>query len=422
MTIPIDEAYASELDERDPLAHIRERFVITDPDLIYMDGNALGRLPQETVTLAEDLIYQQWGTRLIRSWNEGWFSAPERVGAKIARLIGAQPQEVIVADSTSVNLFKLVVAALRVQQGRTRILTDNLNFPSDLYVLQGAIDLLGQQHQLEVLPSPDDIHGPVAALQAQLDDQVALVTLSHTVFKSGYMYDMAAITAAAHAAGALVLWDLSHSVGAVPVDLNAAQADLAIGCTYKYLNGGPGAPAFLYVRRDLQDVLRNPIAGWMGQRDLFNFELEYRPTTGLRHFLTGTFPVVSLSLIESGVDLLLEAGLHNLRAKSQRQSEYLINLWEEFLKPLGFTLNTPREADRRGSHVSLGHTECLRIDQALIHEMNVLPDFRPPDTIRLGIAPIYTSFRDIHSAVMCMQKVVTNHLYEKYPRQAPVVT
>ena len=406
MTIQTDLTYAIELDARDPLAHFRERFVISDPTLIYMDGNSLGRLPRASVTLAEDLIQQQWGERLIRNWNEGWFTAPERVGAKIARLIGAQPDEVIVADSTSVNLFKLVVAALRTQHGRSRILTDNLNFPSDLYILQGAIDLLDKQHRLDILPSPDGIHGPVAELQARLDSQTALVTLSHTVFKSGYIYDMPTITSAAHAAGALVLWDLSHSVGSMPVDLHVADVDLAIGCTYKYLNGGPGAPAFLYIRRDLQDVLSNPLAGWMGQRDLFNFELEYRPAMGIRHFLTGSPPIVSLSLIEPGVDRLLEAGLDNLRAKSLRQSEYLINLWEVLLEPLGFTLNTPREADRRGSHVSLGHAEGLRIDMALIHEMNVLPDFRAPDSIRLGIAPLYTTFRDIHTAVMCLQKIV----------------
>ncbi len=422
MTLQTDLAYAAELDAHDPLAHFRERFVITDPDLIYMDGNSLGRLPQSTVTLAEDIVQHQWGERLIRYWNEGWFTAPERVGSKIARLIGADPDEVIVADSTSVNLFKLVVAALRFQQGRSRIVTDNLNFPSDLYILQGIIDLLDKQHRLDILPSPDDIHGPVSEIQAELANQTALLTLSHTVYKSGYIYDMPAITAAAHEVGALMLWDLSHSVGSVPVDLHAAQADLAVGCCYKYLNGGPGAPAFLFMRRDLQDILRNPIAGWMGQRNLFNFELEYRPSQGLRHFLTGTYPVISLSLIESGVDILLEAGSENLRAKSKRQSEYLINLWEEFLKPLGFTLNSPRESDRRGSHVSLGHAEGLRIDQVLINEMKVLPDFRPPDTIRLGIAPIYTSYRDIHTTVMRMQKVVSDRLYERYPRQAPVVT
>jgi kynureninase len=417
-----DLAYAAELDAHDPLAHFREHFIISDPDLIYMDGNSLGRLPRATVTLAEDLIQQQWGERLIRNWNEGWFTAPERVGAKIAHLIGAQPDEVIVADSTSVNLFKLVVAALRIQHGRSHILTDNLNFPSDLYILQGAIDLLDKQHRLDILLSPDGIHGPVAELQTRLDSQTALLTLSHTVFKSGYIYDMPSITSAAHAVGALVLWDLSHSVGSVPVDLHAAYVDLAIGCTYKYLNGGPGAPAFLYIRRDLQDLLSNPIDGWMGQRDLFNFELEYRPTAGLRHFLTGTPPIVSLALIEPGVDLLLEAGLDNLRAKSLRQSEYLINLWETFLEPLGFTLNTPRDPRHRGSHVSLGHAEGLCIDLALIHEMNVLPDFRPPDTIRLGIAPIYTSFRDIHTTVMRLQNIVAERLYEKYSKEPPIVT
>jgi kynureninase len=422
MTISVDVEYASQLDAQDPLGRFRDRFVIDDPDLIYLDGNSLGRLPRDTVDLAEDLFHRQWGTRLIRSWNEGWFEAPERVGAKIARLIGAQSDEVIVADSTSVNLFKLVVAALRAQSGRSRILTDDLNFPSDLYVLQGAIDLLDKQHQLEIIPSVDGIHGPATGLQAALDDQVALVILSHTVFKSGYVYDMAAITAAAHAAGALVLWDLSHSVGSVPVDLNAAQADMAIGCTYKYLNGGPGAPAFLSIRRDLQSSLSNPINGWMGQKNLFNFDLVYQPAAGLRSFLTGTAPIISLSLIESGVDLVLEAGLANLRAKSELQSEYLIGLWSTLLQPLGFTLNSPDDVRLRGSHVSLGHAEGLRIDLTLLNDMNVLPDFRAPDNIRLGIAPLYTTFRDIHTAVMRLRRIVVEKLYEKYSTDAPIVT
>lgn len=422
MTISLDAAYAAQLDAQDPLAHFRERFVISEPDLIYMDGNSLGRLPKATVTLAEDLIQRQWGTRLIRSWNEGWFTAPERIGAKIARVIGAQPDEVIVADATSINLFKLVVSALRYQQGRTCIITDNLNFPSDLYILQGAIDLLGKQHQIAVLPSPDDIHGPVAGLQAALGQQTALVTLSHTTFKSGYTYDMSMLTEAAHAVGAMVLWDLSHSVGAVPLDVNAAQADLAIGCTYKYLNGGPGAPAFLYVRRDLQERLGNPITGWMGQKDLFRLELAYQRETGLRGFLTGTPPMLSLAMIESGVDLLLEAGLENLRAKSELQSEYLIELWEKLLEPLGFTLNSPRDRGQRGSHISLGHAEGLRVDLALLNDMGVLPDFRAPDNIRLGIAPLYTSFRDIHSTVMRLRQIVREKLYEKYPNEVPIVT
>ncbi|GAC1447355.1 MAG: kynureninase [Ktedonobacteraceae bacterium] len=422
MSISTDAAYAIELDARDPLAHFRERFVITEPELIYMDGNSLGRLPTAALPLAQDLVQRQWGTRLIRSWNEGWFTAPERVGAQIARLIGAQPDEVIVADSTSVNLFKLAIAALRFQHGRARILTDDLNFPSDFYVLQGAVDLLDKQHKLEIIPSVDGIHGPEDELRARLDGDVALLTLSHTVFKSGYMYDMPALTAAAHAAGALTLWDLSHSVGSVPVDLNAAQVDLAIGCTYKYLNGGPGAPAFLYIRRDLQDRLSNPIAGWMGQKNLFNFESAYQPAAGLRHFLTGTPPVISLSLIEAGVNLLLEAGMDNLRAKSERQSEYLIALWSSILAPLGFTLNSPTDVRRRGSHISLGHAEGLRIDLTLLNDMHVLPDFRAPNNIRIGLVPLYTSFYDIYTTVACLRQIVVEKLYEKYPNDAPIVT
>ncbi len=422
MTVPTDAAYAAKLDAQDPLARFRERFVIADSDLVYMDGNSLGRLPKDTLTFAEDVIAQQWGTRLIRSWNEGWFTVPERVGAKIARLIGAQPDEVIVADSTSVNLFKLAVATLQAQSGRSRILTDNLNFPSDLYILQGAIHLLDKQHRLEILPSPDGIHGPIAELQAQLDAQVALLTLSHTVFKSGYTYDMSAMTAAAHDVGALTLWDISHSVGSVPISLNEDQADFAIGCTYKYLNGGPGAPAFLYIRRELQERLSNPITGWMGQKDLFNFDSSYQPATGLRSFLTGTPPILSLSLIEPGVDLLLEAGLDNLRTKSEQQSQYLIALWKALLEPLGFRLNSPHNVHQRGSHISLGHSEGLRIDLTLLHDMHVLPDFRTPDNIRLGIAPLYTSFRDIHTTVMRLQQIVAERLYEKYPNETPIVT
>jgi kynureninase len=415
-------AYAAELDAADPLASFRNRFIIADPNLIYLDGNSLGRLPQATTGTLERVARDQWGDRLIRNWNEGWFTLPEQIGGKIARLLGAQADEVIVADSTSVNLFKLIVAGLRARPGRTRILTDDLNFPSDIYILQGIIEMLGGRHRLEIVPSPDGIHGPVEAIKQRLADDVALVTLSHTAFKSAYTYDMADLTAAAHGSGALVLWDLSHSAGALPVELNRAGADLAVGCSYKYLNGGPGAPAFLYVRRDLQDELINPIAGWIGQRNPFAFALDYQPSAGLRHFLSGTSPVLSLAAIEPGVDLLLEAGIDRLRSKSLQQTEYLIDLWRELLAPLGFTLNSPLDASVRGSHISLGHPEGLRIDQALIHEMKVLPDFRQPDNIRIGITPIYTRFADIYEAAMAMQRIVRERLYEKYSVDAPVVT
>ncbi|MFN3979727.1 MAG: kynureninase [Caldilinea sp.] len=420
MTTHCERAHA--LDATDPLAHFRARFANPEPDLIYLDGNSLGRLPHDTTALVHDLVERQWGGRLIRSWNEGWFTLPERVGGKLAQLVGAQSDEVIVADSTSVNLFKLAVAALRQQRGRTRILTDDLNFPSDVYILQGIVEMLDAGHRLEIIRSEDGVHGPVEALLAALDEDVALVVLSHTVFKSGYLYDMAAVTAAIHAAGALVLWDLSHSVGSVPVELNAAHADLAIGCTYKYVNGGPGAPAFLYVRRDLQPLLRNPISGWMGQHNPFDFTLNYVAEPGLRHFLTGTPAVLSLALVEPGVDLLLEAGMNALRAKSVQQSEYLIALWEEMLAPLGYVLKSPRQAERRGSHVSLGHVEGWRINQALIRNLNVLPDFRAPDNIRLGIAPIYTTFADVSMAVERMRRAVEERIYTHYSDQRAAVT
>lgn len=415
-------ATARRLDQVDELGYFRDQFVATDPSLIYLDGNSLGRLPKATVARLQDAVERQWGDRLIRSWNEGWIEAPTRIGDKLAQLLGAQPGEVTIADSTTINLFKLALAALRAQPGRHKLVTDDLNFPSDLYALQGICQLLGEDYTIEIVPSPDGIHGPVERLAAAIDQDTALVTLSHTVFKSAYTYDMAAITELAHQAGAYMLWDLSHAAGSVLCELNSAQADLAIGCTYKYLNGGPGAPAFLYVRQALQKTLTNPVPGWMGQANMFDFGLDYTPAPGLQHFLTGTPSVLSTLAIESGIDLLLEAGMDRVRAKSVQQTDYLIALWEQELAPLGFTLNSPRDSRYRGSHISLGHPEAWRIDQALIHEMKVLPDFRKPDNLRLGITPLYTSFEEIYQAVMCMKQVVTEQHYLRYSQDNTKVT
>jgi kynureninase len=430
MPFSIDATSARQLDDEDALAGFRTRFVVDDPDLIYLDGNSLGRLPRDTVARARDLLERGWGQRLIRGWNDGWIDINERVGDKIAHLLGAAPGEIAIADSTSTNLYKLALAALRACPGRTKIVTDDLNFPSDVYIFQGLAafgpasfdygrpkaspSAQDASYQIVIVPSPDGIHGPVERLLAAIDEDTALVSLSHTVFKSAYTYDMAAITAHAHRMGALTLWDLSHSAGSVNVDLNGANADLAVGCTYKYLNGGPGAPAFLYVRKDLQDELTNPISGWFGQKNAFAFGLDYEPASGIRRFLTGTPSILSVAPIETGVDLLLEAGMDRLRAKSVRQTEYLIELWREWLAPLGFTMNSPADSAWRGSHVSLGHPDAWRIDQALIEEMNVLPDFRKPNNIRLGITPLYTTFAEIHEAVKRMQRVVEEKLYEKY--------
>ncbi len=416
-----DSAYALELDRQDELAVFRDEFIIEDPELIYLDGNSLGRLPRRTVQRLRDAVEQEWGGRLIRAWNEGWFTAAERIGAKIGRLIGAGEDEVVLADSTSVNLYKLTMAALEARPERSRVVSDDLNFPSDMYILQRAIQHAGTARRLDVVPSPDGLVVPFERLAAAIDDDTALVTLSHTVFKSGFTYDLAAVTARAHEVGALVLWDLSHSAGALPADLKAAGADLAVGCTYKYLNGGPGAPAFLYIRRDLQAALRNPITGWFSQEDQFALEPDYHPAAGMRSFLTGTPPTLSLLAVEPGVDLLLEAGIDRLRAKSVQQTEYLIGLWRAWLEPLGFSLNTPTDPALRGSHVSLGHAEALGIDLALIHEKQVLPDFRYPDNIRLGIAPIYTSFAEIHEAARRIQAVVEEGLHQKYAGARPEV-
>jgi len=417
-----DADHARELDRQDELARFRDAFVVDDPSLIYLDGNSLGRLPQATVTRLRRLVEVEWGARLIRSWGEGWITAPHRLGAKIARLLGVAGDEVVVTDSTSVNLFKLVMAALGARPGRTTVVTDDLNFPSDLYILQGALRLMGPEYRLVVVCSADGVTGPEEELVGVIDEGTALVALSHTAFKSGFVYDMAAVSALAHQAGALVLWDVSHSVGAMPLRLGAADVDLAVGCTYKYLNAGPGAPAFLYVRRDLQHQLLSPIWGWLGQKAPFDFALDYVPAPGLQRFLAGTPPVLALAAIEPGVDLVLEAGLERIRAKSVRQTEYLIGLWEAMLEPLGFTLRSPREARRRGSHVSLGHPEGLRIDRALIEELGVLSDFRVPDNIRLGLAPLYTSYVEIHAAVMRLRRAVVERLYEKYPTEPPAVT
>ena len=448
MPLPIDVDYARQLDRQDVLARFRGEFVIDDPDVIYLDGNSLGRLPRRCIGRMHDAIDRQWGKRLIRAWGDDWFGAPQRIGAKIAQLLGAAADEVIVADSTSVNLFKLVMAALQARPGRTRVVTDELNFPSDLYVLRGALRLAGADYRLEVVRADDGMSVSADALAGSIDERTALVALhrsSHDVnIRSSFVHMLgdtvstAAVIvggwailatganwvdpALSFAIGALILWDLSHSVGAMPLSLDEAAVDLAVGCTYKYLNGGPGAPAFLYVRRDLQERLVNPVWGWFGRREPFDFGLEYDRAPGIAHFLTGTPATLSLLAIEPGVDLLLEAGLSRLREKSVQQTEYLVGLWEALLRPLGFTLNSPRDSKRRGSHVSFGHADGWRIDRALIEEMNVLPDFRHPDNIRFGIAPIYTSFADIHEAVRRLVAVMTERRYEKYPIERAGVT
>ena len=417
---------ADELDAQDELAAFRDEFVIEDPDTIYLDGNSLGRLPKRTVPHMQNVISHQWGERLIRSWNEDWINIPTDSGGKIAHLIGAEEDEVLLTDSTSFNLFKLIVAALRLQKGRTKIVSDEFNFPSDLYIMQGIIDMLDKKHRLQLIDSEDGISISEKSIKTAIDQETALVSLTHVAFKSAFMYDMAYVTKLAHDMGALIVWDLSHSVGAVPLDLNRNNVDLAVGCTYKYLNGGPGSPAFLYVRRDLQQKLIQPVWGWFAAENPFAFDLEFTPAKDITRFRAGAAPIVSMKAVEPALDIHLEAGIARLREKSRLQTSYLIFLYDQWLASLGFELGTPRQAESRGSHVSIRHPEGYRITRALIESpppaVRVIPDFRTPDNIRLGIAPIYTTFRDIHRSLDRIRVILEEKVYEDYPKEMLTVT
>lgn len=409
---------AVDLDEHDALAEFRDRFVITDPDLIYLDGNSLGRLPKDTVDRVRATVATEWGEGLVRSWRSGWMAEPASAGARLAPLIGADPDEVLLTDQTSLNLYKLASAALAQQASRSTVLTDSGNFPSDIYVLSGVAAAAGGSIRMV---GADPVAPSTTAIEAALDDQVGLVSLSQVNFKSGALLDMKSITAAAHDAGAMVLWDLSHSVGAVPIDLHGAGVELAVGCTYKYLNGGPGSPAFLYVARHLQDELIQPIHGWWGQKDMFGFGLEYQPAPGMARFATGTMPILSLVGAGVGIDLTAEAGIDRIRAKGVALTSFIVDLFDELPARYGFTLGSPRASDQRGSHVSLRHPDGYRIAQALIAR-NVIPDFRAPDVIRLGAAPLYTRFVDVWDAFERLAHIMETAAHEGFTDERDGVT
>lgn len=413
---------AQALDQADPLAGYRQHFYLPEPNLIYLDGNSLGRLPLQTIRSVREVTRREWGERLIRSWGDRWFQAPQVIGDKIGQLIGADSGQVVVSDSTSVNLFKLAMAALALRPERKRIVSDVFNFPSDLYILQGCIHLAGNEHRLHLVESEDGMSIDLSTLLSAIDRQTALVVLSHVAFKSGFLHDAAAVTQRANEVGALVLWDLSHSAGAVPVELDHWGAHLAVGCTYKYLNGGPGSPAYLYVRKELQSQLVSPIWGWFGQQRPFEFDLDYTPADGIARFLCGTPPVLSLLALEPGLDILLQAGIQPLRQKSIQLSQYLLFLHQELLQPLGFNLGSPPDPSQRGSHISLRHPQGYQINRALIEEMQVIPDFREPDNIRLGLAPLYTSFEDVWQSVQRICRVIYENRHAGYPAGRLVVT
>jgi kynureninase len=391
-------------DQQDPLSSVRSRFAVPD-GIVYLDGNSLGALPSETPARIEQVVRQEWGSGLIRSWNDaGWMDAPGRVGDKIARLIGANSGEVIVADSTSVNLFKLLAGALRLQAGRHFILTETGNFPTDLYVAEGLVEMLGGRHAVRQVERP--------AIERSLDGSVAVLMLTHVDYTSGAILDMARITAAAHHYGVLALWDLSHSAGAVPVDLAGSNVDLAVGCGYKYLNGGPGAPAYLFVARRLQVELKTPIAGWMGHATPFAFEGKYQPAAGIQRYLAGTPPILSMTALEVAIDLLQTVDQQEIRRKSQALGDLFIGLVEERCSGFSLEVISPRDTALRGSQVALRHSQARRMIRALI-DAGVIGDFRPPDLMRFGFAPLYTRYVDIWDAVERLHQVLLTRAWQK---------
>ena len=406
--VPMARADAAALDAKDELAFLRDEFSLPE-GVVYLDGNSLGALPRAAVTRVRDVVEREWGEGLVRSWNtHGWIDLPARVAALLAPLIGAGADEVAVADSTSVNLFKLLAGAVRLRPGRRAILSERENFPTDLYVAQGLSSVIGGV-ELRLVPR--------AGLAGALDESVAVLMLTHVDFRTGAIHEMAEWTRAAHRSGALVLWDLAHSAGALPVDLAGCEADVAVGCGYKYLNGGPGAPAFAFVARRHHEAFETPLTGWMGHADPFAFDTRYRPAAGIARLLCGTPPILSLAALECGVETVSRAGVDRLRRKSMALTDLFIRLVEQECSGSGLALTSPREATARGSQVSLRHPEGYAIVQALIAR-GVIGDFREPDMLRFGFAPAYLRFADVWDAVAALRAVMKQRDWERPEHRA----
>jgi kynureninase len=398
------------LDARDTLAPLREHFDLPQ-DVIYLDGNSLGARPKAALERARQVIAEEWGIDLIRSWNKaGWFELPSRLGDKLAPLIGAGPGEVTITDSTSINLFKVLAAALHMQASapptsqRRVIVTERANFPTDIYIAQGLTGWLDRGYQLRLIDAPEDLAGAI-------DEQTAVVMLTHVNYRTGHMFDMRAVTEHAHENGALMVWDLAHSAGAVPVDLNRDGADFAVGCTYKYLNGGPGSPAFVWVAPRHQPTFRQPLSGWWSHATPFAMQPEFQPTAGIRRTLCGTQPITSLAMVECGLDVFAQTDMDTIRAKSLALTDLFIQLVEMRCARHPLQLVTPREHEKRGSQVSFAHPHGYPVMQALIAR-GVIGDYREPHIMRFGFTPLYTRFVDVWDAVDTLTDILDHKKYD----------
>ena len=402
-------SHCQALDAQDPLAPLRRQFALPE-GVIYLDGNSLGARPVAALARAQQVIAQEWGNGLIRSWNSaGWADLSQRLGNRLAPLIGARDGEVVITDTTSINLFKVLSAALSVQRqrqpGRKVIVSEASNFPTDLYIAEGLAELLQQGYSMRLVNSPDE-------LPQAIDQDVAVVMLTHVNYKTGYMYDMQALTALSHECGALSIWDLAHSAGAVPIDLHKARADYAIGCTYKYLNGGPGSQAFVWVNPLLVDVVRQPLSGWFGHTRQFAMEAQYAPSAGIARYLCGTQPITSLAMVECGLEIFAQTDMASLRTKSLALTDLFIALVEARCAAHGLVLITPREHARRGSHVSFEHPEGYAVIQALIAR-GVIGDYREPRIMRFGFTPLYTSFTEVWDAVEILGDILDTGTWDQ---------
>jgi kynureninase len=392
-----------ELDAADPLGRFRDKFVPTEDGLVYLDGNSLGRPTKASVERVNALA-EAWSKRLIRGWDDGWLEMPLTVGDVLAKgVLGAGPGEVAVSDSTTVNLYRLASAALDAGQNRRTIVIERSEFPTDRYIVEG----LARERDLAIRwLDGDPIEGLTTdQIASTFDADTALLILSAVNYRSAAIVDIKPVTEAAREAGAFVLWDLSHAGGSIPVELDANGVDLAVGCTYKYLNGGPGSPAFLYVRRELQDRLRPPIQGWFAQREQFDMGPTFDREAGVRGWLVGTPGVIALTSAQGGIEVVAEAGIDAIRAKSVALTEYAIALHDAWLAPLGCAIGSPRDSARRGAHVSIRHPEAKRLTRALI-DRGVIPDFRAPDSVRIGLSPLTTSFGDVHRGIRELASLV----------------
>ncbi len=396
--------FLNKLDEKDELKSFRSRFIIPD-NIIYMNGNSLGPLTQDAKKHMVNVVTQEWGEELIKGWNTaGWYELPQRLGDKIAQLVGAKDGEVTVADSTSINLFKAVTAALKLKPMRKKIISEAGNFPTDLYILNGIKELLGDGYTVVALPRGEIVNA--------IDDQTAAVVLTHVHYVTGEIFPMTEFTKKIHAAGAIAVWDLSHSVGAVKTDLNGAKADFAVGCGYKHLNGGPGAPAFIYAAKRHHGHMQQPLSGWMGHNEPFKFTDDYVPADGIRHMLCGTQPVLSASALEAGVDLMLEADEKSRYLKRAKMSEIFEALVAEKCEGFDLRFVSPNNATERGAHVSYEHVSGYSIMQNLI-DRGVIGDYRAPNRMRFGFSPLFMSYGDLYRAVEILREILATQSYEQ---------